>query len=92
MRKAGTHPAAEAGRRIEDLTLVYKIFLGIGEPRRGAFAGREPGTGSVAEITDDLKRLRDLGFGKIIVRYRGASASEQMRQIDRFVSEIAPGV
>jgi probable F420-dependent oxidoreductase len=84
--------AAEAGRRIEDLTLVYKIFLGIGEPRRGAFAGREPGTGSVAEITDDLKQLRDLGFGKIIVRYRGASASEQMRQIDRFVSEIAPGV
>ena len=83
---------AEAGRRIEDLTLVYKIFLGIGEPKRGAFEGREPGTGSVAEITDDLKQLRDLGFSKIIVRYRGASASEQMAQIDRFVSEIVPQV
>ena len=84
--------AAEAGRRIEDFTLAYKLFLSIGEPRRGAFEGREPGTGSLAEITDDLKALRDLGFGKIIVRYRGTSATEQMRQIDRFVSEIAPRV
>jgi probable F420-dependent oxidoreductase len=84
--------ATEAGRRLEDLTLVYKIFLGIGEPKRGAFEGREPGTGSVAEIIDDLKQLRDLGFAKIIVRYRGASAAEQMRQIDRFVSEIVPRV
>jgi probable F420-dependent oxidoreductase len=84
--------AAEAGRRIEDLTLAYKIFLSLGESRRGAFEGREPGTGSVAEITDDLKQLRDLGFGKIIVRYRGPSAPEQMRQIDRFVSEIVPRV
>jgi probable F420-dependent oxidoreductase len=81
--------AAEAGRRMEDFTLAYKVFLSIGEPRRGAFEGREPGTGSVAEITDDLKELRDLGFGKIIVRYRGSSATEQKRQIDRFMSEIA---
>src|SRR5262249_27087974 len=84
--------AAGAGRAVGDVTAGYKIFLSIGEPRRGAFEGREPGTGSLAEITDDLKQLRDLGFGKIIVRYRGTSASEQMRQIDRFVSEIAPGV
>ncbi|MBO0741036.1 MAG: TIGR03619 family F420-dependent LLM class oxidoreductase [Hyphomicrobiaceae bacterium] len=84
--------AADAGRRIEDLTLVYKIFLSIGEPRRDAFERREPGTGSVAEITDDLKQLRDLGFANIIVRYRGTSASEQMRHINRFVGEIAPRV
>jgi probable F420-dependent oxidoreductase len=84
--------AAEAGRRIEDLTLAYKIFLSIGEPKRGAFEGREPGTGSLAEIADDLKQLRDLGFDKIIVRYRGTSATEQMRQIARFVSDIAPRV
>ena len=84
--------AAEAGRRIEDLTLAYKMFLSIDEARRGALDAREPGTGSVAEITDDLKQLCDLGFSKIIVRYRGASAPEQMRQIDRFVGEIVPRV
>ncbi|HSR81739.1 MAG TPA: hypothetical protein VLL28_13270, partial [Hyphomicrobiaceae bacterium] len=61
-------------------------------PKRGAFEGREPGTGSLAEIADDLKQLRDLGFDHIIVRYRGTSATEQMQQIDRFVSEIAPRV
>ena len=83
---------AEAGRRLRDFSLVYKAFLSIGEAKRGPFDAREPGTGSLAEITDDIKRLFDLGFQKIIVRYRGSSAAEQMRQIDRFVTEIVPKV
>jgi hypothetical protein len=53
---------------------------------------REPGTGSLAEITDDVKRLFELGFTKIIVRYRGHNAADQMSQIDRFVGEIVPKV
>lgn len=80
----------EAGRRYEDLSLVYKIFLNIGEPKRSRYDAREPGTGSVAEITDDLKRLFDLGFSRIIVRYRGSSAEEMRRQVDRFVEEVVP--
>ena len=84
--------AAEAGRSPKDISLVYKMFLGIDEPKTGPFDTREPGTGSLAQITDDVKRLRELGFDKIIVRYRGNNAAEQMRQIDRFVSEIAPKV
>ena len=84
--------AAEAGRSPKDISLVYKMFLGIDEPKTGPFDTREPGTDSLAQITDDVKRLRELGFDKIIVRYRGNDAAEQMRQIDRFVSEIAPKV
>jgi probable F420-dependent oxidoreductase len=84
--------ADEGGRPFGDLSLVYKIFLGIGEPKRSAFGAREPGTGSKAEIIDDLKRLFDLGFTKIIVRYRGNSPAEQKTQIDRFVDEIVPAV
>jgi hypothetical protein len=42
----------------------------------------------VTEIKDDIKRLFDLGFETIIVRYRGASAAEQMQQLDRLLSEI----
>jgi hypothetical protein len=83
---------AEAGRRLQDFSLAYKAFLSIGEAKRGPFDAREPGTGSLAEITDDIKRLFDLGFQKIIVRYRGNSAADQMRQIDRFVGEIVPKV
>jgi hypothetical protein len=64
------------------------MFLNIGEPKRSAFDGREPGTGSVAEIADDLKRLFDLGFQKIIVRYRGRNAADLRSQIDRFGTEI----
>jgi probable F420-dependent oxidoreductase len=84
--------ATEAGRQLRDFSLVYKMFLGIGEAKRGPFDTREPGTGSLAEITDDLQRLFDLGFGKIIVRYRGGNAADQMRQLDRFVTEIVPKV
>jgi probable F420-dependent oxidoreductase len=82
--------AQDAGRRYEDLSLAYKLFLSIGEAKRSTFDAREPGTGSVAEITDDIKRLFDLGFQKIIVRYRGSNAADLSRQIDRFVTEIVP--
>jgi probable F420-dependent oxidoreductase len=82
----------DAGRRLGDLTLAYKLFLSIGEAKRSAFDAREPGTGSAAEIAEDLKRLFDLGFTKIIVRYRGTSAGELTSQIDRFVDEIVPAV
>jgi probable F420-dependent oxidoreductase len=80
----------EAGRRYEDLSLAYKMFLNIGEAKRSRFDAREPGTGSIAEITDDIKRLFDLGLQKIIVRYRGSSATDLRSQIDRFVTEIVP--
>ena len=84
--------AQDAGRRFEELTLAYKLFLNIGEPKRSAFDAREPGTGSVAEIKGDIGRLFDLGFRKIIVRYRGNNAMELGSQIDRFVTEIAAEV
>jgi probable F420-dependent oxidoreductase len=80
--------AQDAGRRFEDLTLAYKLFLNIGEAKSSAFDAREPGTGSIDQITDDIKRLFDLGFRKIIVRYRGANAAELGSQIDRFVAEV----
>jgi hypothetical protein len=66
------------------------MFLSIDDAKAGPFGVREPGTGSLAEITDDIKRLREFGFDKIIVRYRGSSAADQMNQIDRFVGEIVP--
>jgi hypothetical protein len=68
------------------------MFLGIGQPKQSRFNAREPGTGSVAEIIDDLKRILALGFTRVIVRYRGQGADEQKRQLDRFVTEIVPKV
>jgi probable F420-dependent oxidoreductase len=83
---------AEHGRRYDDLSLVYKIFLDPGQPRRSAFDDREPGSGSLAQIRDDLKAVFDLGFERVVVRYRGTSASEQRTQIARFVDELVPGI
>ena len=80
----------DAGRKFEDLSLTYKVFLDIGTAKRSRFDAREPGTGSVEEITDDLRKMFALGFTRIIVRYRGASADEMRRQIDRFAEDIVP--
>ena len=80
----------ENGRRFEDLDLTYKMFLGIDQPKQSRFDSREPGTGSVAEIIDDLKRIFALGFTRIVVRYRGQGADAQRQQLDRFVNEIVP--
>ena len=81
--------AAQAERQLREFRLAYKIFLSIGEAKAGAFGTREPGTGTLAEIRDDIKRLLDLGFDPIIVRYRGDSTTDQMQQIERFIDEIA---
>ena len=80
----------EQGRAYGDLKLAYKMFLDIGSPKRSRFDAREPGTGSVEEITDDLHKLLALGFSRIILRYRGNGADELKSQIDRFVTEIVP--
>jgi probable F420-dependent oxidoreductase len=84
--------AEEAGRPFRDLSLVYKLFLQIGEAKRGPAGARETGTGSVAEIADDVRRLFDLGFQKIIVRCRGASAADVMDQVARFSDMVLPAV
>ena len=82
----------DAGRSFDDLTLHYKMFLDIGNPKHNADGVREPGTGTRDQIIDDMKTLFGLGFGNIIVRYRGDSATELTRQIDNFVTDIAPHV
>ncbi|MEZ5854752.1 MAG: TIGR03619 family F420-dependent LLM class oxidoreductase [Hyphomicrobiaceae bacterium] len=83
---------SEAGRKFEDLTLAFKAFINIGEPKAGRYGDREPGTGTPEQIIDDLKRLRDQGFKDIVVRSRGGTLDETRVQIDRFVNEIAAKV
>ena len=83
----------EHGRAYDTISLVFKVFINIGQAKRNQHDEREPATGSVAEIIDDLKRIRDLGFGEIVVRVRGAASLEATRQeIERFATEIAPKV
>ena len=53
--------AQEAGRRFEDLSLAYKLFLSIGEAKRSRYDAREPGTGS---------RRRDRGRHQAPLRSR----------------------
>ncbi|MFM9941493.1 MAG: TIGR03619 family F420-dependent LLM class oxidoreductase [Hyphomicrobiaceae bacterium] len=91
LAKLKTFTTAE-GRRFDDISLTYKIFLNIGEAKRGRFDAREPGTGSLDEIVEDLKRITALGFSRIIVRCRGRTATLLEQQMARFVDEIAPRV
>jgi probable F420-dependent oxidoreductase len=80
------------GRRSDDLSLSHKLFISIGEARTGADGSRDAGTGSPAEIADDLRRLVDLGYSRVIVRYRGGDAAEQRRQLRTLIEDIIPKV
>lgn len=80
------------GRRFADLSLSHKLFLNIGEARTGADGSRDPGTGSEEEIVDDLRRLVELGYGRVIVRYRGSDAEAQRQQLRMFIETIMPKV
>jgi probable F420-dependent oxidoreductase len=80
------------GRRFADLSLSHKLFINIGEAREGADGDRDTGTGSQADIVDDLRRLVDLGYGQVIVRYRGSDAEQQRKQLQIFLSDIVPKV
>jgi probable F420-dependent oxidoreductase len=80
------------GRCFADLSLSHKLFINIGEARKGADGTRDTGTGSQADIMDDLRRLVDLGYSHIIVRYRGSDAEEQRKQLRIFISDIIPKV
>jgi len=80
----------EQGRKFDSLEMVYKIFINPGEPKIGPFGSRDMGSGSEAQIVDDLKAILGAGFESIIVRYRGDSAAAQMEQMERFASEIVP--
>lgn len=80
------------GRRLADLSLSHKLFINIGEARIGADGNRDAGTGSQADIMDDLRRLIDLGYSRIIVRYRGSGAEEQRQQLRIFIEDIIPNV
>jgi probable F420-dependent oxidoreductase len=83
---------AAHGRRFADLSLCHKLFINIGEARHGADGNRDAGTGSPADILDDLRRLVDLGYSSCIVRYRGSDAEEQRRQLRIFIADIIPKV
>jgi probable F420-dependent oxidoreductase len=80
------------GRRFADLSLCHKLFLNIGEARIGADGSRDAGTGSQADIVDDLRHLVDLGYRHVIVRYRGSDAEEQRKQLRSFLANIMPKV
>ena len=80
------------GRRVTDLSLSHKLFLNIGEARIGADGSRDAGTGSEAEIVDDLRRLVDLGYDRVIVRYRGSDAEAQRQQLRMLIERIMPKV
>ena len=84
--------AGEAGRRYEDLSLAYKLFLNIGEAKRSPFDAREPGTGSVAEITTTSSACSSSASTRSSCAIAAAMRADLTRQIDRFVTEIVPKV
>ena len=82
----------EEGRDPGSVDLVHKLFIDLESARTRFDGGRESGTGSRQQVTGDLKQLIDLGYGEIIVRYRGKDLEAQGRQLRSFVEEVVPGL
>jgi probable F420-dependent oxidoreductase len=80
------------GRRFADISLCHKLFIDIGEARKGADGSRDAGTGNSADIVDDFRRMADLGYDSFVLRYRGSDAEEQRKQFQIFISDIMPKV
>ncbi len=76
------------GRDFDGLELQHKIFLSIGEEKNAVDGMRALGTGSADVVRDDVKRIADLGYRGVIMRYIGRDAEKQRVQIDRFATEI----
>ena len=82
----------DAGRNYSEITLVQKLFIDLDTERADATGEREPGTGSKAQIIDDLKGFVDLGYREFVVRYRGTDTAVQADQLNRFINDIVPQV
>jgi len=80
------------GRGPTELQLYHKLFINLDEARYGADGARETGTGTPAQVREDLRRLVDLGYQSVIVRYRGDDTAAQRQQIQRWLSEVMPHV
>tara|TARA_B100000676_G_scaffold313418_1_gene394476 strand:+ start:3140 stop:4090 length:951 start_codon:yes stop_codon:yes gene_type:complete len=80
------------GRSLGDLWLCHKLFISIGQEQPDLQGERKMGTGSVQDITDDMKRLRDHGYRSIIFRYPEFSIVEQNRQFDILADKIMPKI
>ena len=80
------------GRTLDDLWLVHKLFISIGEEQPDVGGGRKLGTGSVETVTEDIKRFQDYGYRSIIFRYPGFDAAEQTRQFDILADKIMPKI
>ena len=76
------------GRRFEALSLCHKFFINIGEAEQRSDGSRVPGTGTPADIRDDIRRFADVGYDRFIVRYRGGDAETQQVQLKQFMAEI----
>ncbi len=76
------------GRRFDDLNLSHKFFINLGEAEHREDGSRVPGTGSPADIRDDIQRFVDVGYDRFIVRYRGGDAETQRVQLKTFMDEI----
>jgi probable F420-dependent oxidoreductase len=80
---------AEQGKDFARLHLSHKLFIDIGHARMDATGNRELGTGSPADLREDLHRLADFGSHSVIIRYRNSGEAEaQQQQLRMFIDEV----
>jgi probable F420-dependent oxidoreductase len=81
--------ASKAGRKPQDVTVSFRAPIAFSA---AGGAQRQPLTGSVAAIQDDIGRYADCGVSHMIFDIMTPDVAEMRRIMERFAQDVRPGV
>jgi alkanesulfonate monooxygenase SsuD/methylene tetrahydromethanopterin reductase-like flavin-dependent oxidoreductase (luciferase family) len=81
--------ASKAGRQPQDVTVSFRAPIAFST---AGGAQRQPLTGSVAAIQDDIGRYADCGVSHMIFDIMTPDVAEMRRVMERFAQDVRPGL
>ena len=81
--------ASRAGRNPQDVTISFRGPIVFADDTG---SDRRPLTGSPAAIQDDIARYADCGVSHMVFDIMTSDIAEMQRVMDRFASDVRPGV
>ena len=82
--------AQDAGRDSASLDFAYSVNWYSDTEAQGADGERLLLTGSASQVSDDIKRLEDMGVNHLTLNFQGPTLDETFGQLERFTEDVRP--
>jgi hypothetical protein len=82
--------AQDASRDPASLDFAYSVNWYSDTEAQGADGERLLLTGGPAQVSDDIKRLEDMGVNHLTLNFQGPTLEETFGQLERFTADIKP--